>query len=120
MSEYKKVCYVNVPVNELGVTEHESWDMEWEHVVTFELSRAEFDLLYRIFADWDKMFHILIGIYEEEILEARHVGEALEILRKHNACHLKETDKEYFAASAKLEEALELAERSSTCVFLDF
>ena len=116
INEWEK-CHLNVPLNQQGIIEHETDDLEMPNVDSFWLSPEEYDVLCPVFTKWNKMFDIIIDICEEETLGAEYTREAMEILEKHIS---ESNDSQFLSATAKLKEALAKAVELSMPLYLDF
>ena len=115
--EWKK-CFLNVPLNSVGMIEHDSDNPEWNNVFTVELSVDEYDRLESVFDDWNHKFHIIIDIFEEETLNPENAQEAMEILKRH--IEKNSNNQDFLNAAEKLKSALEKAIEVNMPLFLDF
>ena len=64
--------YMNVPLNEMGINEFESYDEEMRNVRTFELTQEEYEALRQpkgLFERFDEKFGTIIDVCEEELLK---------------------------------------------------
>ena len=113
-----KICFLNVPLNDAGLIEHDSNDPVWNNVFTVELSADEYDRLNRVFNDWNHKFHILIDIFEEETLNPENAQEAMEILELH--IEKNSGNQDFLNAADRLKSALEKAIEVKMPLFLDF
>ena len=111
-------CYLNVPLNSTGMLEYETNDPVWNNVFTIELSDIEYELLDRVFNDWNHKFHIIIDIFEEETLNPENAQEAMEILKRH--IEKNSNNQDFLNAAEKLKSALEKAIEVNMPLFLDF
>ena len=105
--------YINVPLNDVGVQEFETYDEDMENVKTFELSEEEYMLLRNpggLFERFDKSFGILIDVCEEERINLSDIDKALEIV---DSIPQKRTDV-FKTAIGKVKESLSLAKESQT------
>ena len=113
-----KKCFLNVPLNEKGIEEHDTFDPDMPNVFTVILSDDEYYAIDNVvFTEWNKKFNIIIDIFEEETLEAEHTREAMEILDKHIS---ESNDSQFLSAAGKLNEALAKAVELSMPLYLDF
>ena len=113
-----KTCFLNVPLNDAGLIEHDSDNPEWNNVFTVELSVDEYERLNSVFNDWNDKFDILIDIFEEETLNPENGQEAMEILERHIEKNCGNQD--FLNAAEKLKRALEKAIEVKMPLFLDF
>ena len=113
-----KICFLNVPLNDAGVIEHDSNDPVWNNVFTVELTNVEYNILSDVFYDWNCKFHLLIDICEEEILNPEYAQEAMAILKQH--IEKNNDNQDFLNASEKLKSALEKAIEVNMPLFLDF
>ena len=113
-----KKCYLNVPLNDAGLIEHDSDDPVWNNVFTAELSHDDYNKLFCVFNDWNDKFNILIDIFEEETLDPENAQEAMEILKRH--IEKKSDNLDFLSAAEKLKSALEKAIEVKMPLFLDF
>ena len=61
--EWKK-CYLNVPLNETGIQDHE-YDTDMSNIYTVTLDTKEYDLLSDVFHEWNQKFDIINDIFED-------------------------------------------------------
>ncbi len=113
-----KTCFLNVPLNDAGLIEHDSDNPEWNNVFTVELSVDEYERLNSVFNDWNDKFDILIDIFEEETLNPENAQEAMEILERH--MEKNSGNQDFLNAAEKLKNALEKAIEVKMPLFLDF
>lgn len=88
------VYFINVPMNEKGISEFEGYAEEMPNVKTFSLSQEEYDALRQpngLFQDFDKKFGIYIDVCEEERINEGDLPEALLIAKKHYSKKNSET-----------------------------
>ncbi len=111
-------CFLNVPLNDAGVIEHDSNDPEWNNVFTVELTNVEYHILWRVFNDWNHKFHLLIDICEEETLNPENTREAMTILERH--IEKNSGNQDFLNVAEKLKSALEKAIEVKMPLFLDF
>jgi len=113
--EWKK-CYLNVPLNETGIQDHE-YDTDMSNIYTVTLDTKEYDLLSDVFHEWNQKFDIIIDIFEDETLNAASCSEAMIILDN----HINQNNNEDFRKAAqKLKLALSKAIQLNMPLFLDF
>lgn len=117
MTLNNKKCFLNVPLNEIGMKEHENFDIDMHNVYTIILTETEYDLLDDVFDDWNNKFNILIDIFEEETLSANNTYEAMEILKQHIS---KNKNPHFLSAAKKLNQALSKSIEVNMPLFLDF
>ncbi len=107
------VYYMNVPVNEKGIEEFESYDEEMANVKTFELTKKEYLSLRTgkdcLFNKIDEKFGTIIDECEEERIEFDNLAEAYELV----SSHIPKTETEK-TACAKVSESLKFAIDSKT------
>lgn len=113
-----KRTILNVPLNDAGLTEHNSKNPEWNNVFTVELSFSEFDLLESLFNDWNRKFNIHIDYLKNETLIPENAQEAMEILKRHIEKNSDNPD--FLNAAEKLKSCLEKAIDVKMPLFLDF
>ena len=113
-----KICFLNVPLNDAGLIEHDSNDPVWNNVFTVELTNVEYNILSHVFNDWNHKFHLLIDICEEETLNPENTREAMEILERH--IEKNNSNQDFLNAAEKLKRALEKAIEVKMPLFLDF
>ena len=112
-----KKCYVNVPLDDQCVYEHDCTDDSMTNVFTVELTVDDYDALFWLFRAWNDAFGILIDIFEEDEIKAEKSREALRILQNHVA---KSTSSEFLAAAKKILPAVEKAVELNMPIYLDF
>lgn len=79
------VYYMNVPLNESGISEFEGYDEEMSNVKTFSLTQEEYEALRQpkgLFQEFDDKFGIIIDVCEEERINNEDLSEALLTARK--------------------------------------
>lgn len=79
------VYYMNVPLNEAGINEFDTYDEEMQNVRTFELTQDEYDFLRQpngLFDKFDEKFGIIIDVCEEERIENENLVEALHLAKE--------------------------------------
>ncbi len=79
------VYYINVPLNEVGIEEFDSYDEEMLNVKSFERTQEEYEVLRQpkgLFSIFDKKFGIIIDVCEEERIEKDNLREALQLANK--------------------------------------
>ncbi len=105
--------YINVPMNEKGIEEFESYAEEMANVKTFELTEKEYTSLRSgkdsIFSKFDEKLGTIIDACEEERIDLDKLSEAYELVSKHKP----KTDTEKTALS-KVRESVKLAIDSKT------
>lgn len=108
------VYYINVPLNEEGIKEFETYDEKMLNVKTFELTQAEYETLRQpngLFQKFDEKFGTIIDVCEEERIEKTNLSEALQYVNKLLAKHKNElTDN----ALEKVAESLNCAINAGT------
>ena len=75
------VYYINVPINEKGVEELDTYDEEMKNVKTFELSSEEYEVLRKpdgLFQKFDNAFGTIIDICEEERINNENLDLAIQ------------------------------------------
>ena len=115
--EWKK-CFLNVPINDAGLIEHDSDDPVWNNVFTVEMSNDDFYKLLDVFIEWNHKFDIIIDIFEEETLNPENAQEAMTILERH--MEKNSGNQDFLNAAEKLKSALEKAIEVNMPLFLDF
>ena len=79
------VYYINVPLNEAGIEEFETYSEEMPNVKTFELTQEEYEVLRQpksLFQIFDEKFGTIIDVCEEERIEEANLAEALQLAIK--------------------------------------
>lgn len=74
------VYNMNVPLNEAGILEFESYNEEMANVSTFELKEEEYDQLRRkggLFEQFDYRLNTIIDVCEEERIDYNQIPEAI-------------------------------------------
>ena len=117
MKSYPKIYFINVPINQQGIEERESWDELMPNVRTFELTTTEYDRLIKVFNVWNKAFDLFIDSFEEEEMQAEDVPEALSLLDEFIN---KSDSSEFLAAVQKLKSGLQLAVDLGMKIYFDF
>lgn len=112
-----KKCYLNIPLNNDGIAEHESFNLEMKNIFTIELSEAEYTLLIDIFYEMNKKFNIIIDIFEEEVLKNDNVADAIKLLSKHIS---ESSNPDLIEAANKVMTALAKAKELNMPVYFDF
>lgn len=108
------VYYLNIPLNQTGVEEFESYDDEMPNVHTVELSASEYQLLRRsngLFSMFDQEFGIFIDVCEEERIELSQLDQAIEMTEKKMKKSRDELETE---AINKVLQSLQVAKESAT------
>jgi hypothetical protein len=108
------VYYINVPLNEEGMKEFESYDEEMPNVETFELVKEEYDLLRKkggLFDKLDAELGIIIAVCEEERIEFSQLEKAITITETYCKKKLSEQEKK---ACGIIAESLKTAKNSGT------
>ncbi len=80
------VYFINVPMNEKGIEEFESYDEIMSNVKTFELTEGEYMALRvkgGLFAKFDKKFGTIIDVCEEERIDYEDIETAVDITNNH-------------------------------------
>jgi hypothetical protein len=107
--------YINVPLNENGIAELESYDKDMKNVRTFELTESEYECLRKkngVFEQFDSKFGTIIDVCEEERIDISNIDSALEISRVFKSKGRKNSENS--AAYTKLIESLETAKCAGT------
>ena len=112
-----KECYINIPLNDTGIEEHERFDVEMSNVFSVALSWNDYNELNSVFALWNHRFHIIIDIFEEEVMDSDDVEEAMKILDDYIIAHPSAASK---GSIEKLKSAIAKAIELKMPVFFDF
>ncbi|MCR5719029.1 MAG: hypothetical protein K6F84_00550 [Lachnospiraceae bacterium] len=113
------VYYLNVPLNETGVQELESYDDELANVKTFELSDMEYESLRKkdgLFERFDSELGTIIDVCEEEVIKTEQIPHAIDILENHLESVKDKTERE---SCIKIMEALKMARDADTFLEID-
>ena len=70
---------ISTPINKIGMDELNSNTPGLKNVKYYSLTKEESDSLQELYNVFNERFNILIDDYEEEILENKHLPEALVI-----------------------------------------
>ena len=108
------VYYLNVPLNEKGIREFETYDEIGANVKTFELTEEEFTSLFRrgkLFDILDKKYDTIIDRCEEERIEFKDLADAVLTVEQYLQ---KVKDPIEKSATKKVLESLKLALDSNT------
>ncbi len=108
------VYYLNVPINDSGISEFEGYSEEMPNVRTFELTEKEYLFLKRpngLFQKFDTEFGTIIDVCEEERLAFENLPKAIEYTEK----AIKKASQEIeISALSKVKDSLTLAKESGT------
>lgn len=78
--------YINVPMNEDGLEEFESFAEETPNVYSVELTKDEYAVLSSangLFKEYYKAFGIIIDVCEEEDIDIDEIDQAIEITKQY-------------------------------------
>lgn len=119
MAQTWQRCCLNVPLNEQGIKERESFaETDWPNVFNITFTWDQYDLLDPIFLDWNDEFDLLIDFCESEKLPAEKTREAVEILELH--MREREDEPKFIEAAEILKTALLKAIKLNMPLYLDF
>ncbi len=108
------VYYLNVPINDSGISEFEGCSEEMPNVRTFELTEDEYLFLRKpngLFQKFDSEFGTIIDVCEEERLDFVNLLKAIEYTEK----AIKKAKQEVkISALSKVKDSLKLAKESGT------
>lgn len=117
MSLSWKKCFLNVPLNEEGIKEHDNFDEDMKNIFTIELSEEEYGMLSDVFYEFNQNFNIIIDIFEEETLEPHNIDTAIKIAKKHLS---NDKNSAFNISCEKLLNALLKAKELDKPVYFDF
>ncbi len=106
--------YINVPLNEEGIKEFESYSEKMDHVKTYELFSSDYALLRKsggLFDSFDKELGTIIDYCEEERIEYDQLDLAIHLVQKYSKKSICDQEKK---ACDLILESLKTAKESGT------
>ncbi len=72
---------IGIPTNVSALNDLESSGLTWEEIrwEDFEISPSDYARLFALFTDFNRAFDIIIDEYEEEVIPADRIGEAISL-----------------------------------------
>ena len=106
---------IGIPLN---VANLDDIGMPWEEIKweDFEITSADYALLFDLFTEFNSAFDIIIDEYEEEVIPADKISDAISLTE----CYKKKFSDEHVHAADKLLSALNRAKELNKPVELSF
>lgn len=111
--------YINVPINQQGVEEFESYSEVSQNIKTYELTENEFDVLRKkngLFSIFKKELGTIIDYCEEERIECEQLDYAIALTSNYLDKVIERSEKDVCVA---LLELLKTAKASGTFLEID-
>lgn len=76
---------IGIPTNVSDLEDPGASDLTWEEIKwdDFEISSSDYALLFDLFTDFNLAFGIIIDEYEDEIIPADKIGEAIALTKSY-------------------------------------